>query len=124
MNAHGDVYLCWKNDTLITTVKGPFNKEGIVQSINKIKDSATNKGLKSWRRLTILDTQALASPEVLKIIKKLHHWCEESGCYATALVTANSIQLDTFKKHITHKDTKMFLHIEEAKDWLNKQKYN
>lgn len=118
MNRHGQMSFSWSDDLLIVKPKGPFNEEGREYVNNRVKDVILNKGLKRWRRLEILDEETMGSPSVLGMVKDLYTWYEDNGCYATAVVVKNSLQIYVIEEMFQSRTVKIFSNISEAEKWI------
>jgi len=117
MNRHGKVLLFWNKDILTVQAKGPFNEEGALAEINKIKVFILQKNAIKWYKLRIWDEESLGSSEAINMAKNYHKWCLENGCVKTAYVVCNSIQKSISEK-IYSGTAKIFQSEYDAKKWL------
>lgn len=121
MNLHGTVSFVWDDDLIIISAKGPFNEEGLQESIAKIQSAILVKGIGLWRRMEIFDDETLGSPSCIKLSKAADQWFFEHGCYATAIVVSNRVQRALLEQ-ANARNLGIFDDIESAKEWLGKQK--
>ena len=117
MLAHGTVSFSWEKDLFIVYVNGPFNVEGIAHYSSLIQDSILNRKNSSWRRLEILNDEALSSPDGIDLVIKMYTWYEENGCNCAAVVVSNRVQANIFESKFNQK-IKVFSEITKAKEWL------
>lgn len=118
--AHGNVECFWQNNSLKVNVLGPFNEQGVLNSIHKIKLFVNeNKGTScSWNRLEIWNEEVLASPEVISQAKDIYDWYEKNGCKSAAIVVCNPIQQHVIENMLGIKAL-VFYELKQAIEWLD-----
>mgnify|MGYP000016901232 CR=1 FL=1 len=121
MKAHGYADITWKKNVLILDVHGPFNDEGVLQTVNDIKKSVLDKNVKDWFRIEKLDEEALGSPLTISIVNEMYLWADNHGCQATAVVVSNQIQAKTMVEISKDINYKVFRNSYDAENWIAQQ---
>lgn len=117
MDKHGELLISWEKSLLVIKTKGPFNEEGALAGIIKIKESVVTKNVKNWQRLGVWDEASLASPDALKMVKNAHQWCLQHGCERVASVVVTSLQQSVAEKMFDN-EVKIFRLESDARKWL------
>lgn len=119
MEGHGRVTLIWEEDLLIVNPLGPLNEEGVVETINELKQTVVSAGLKSWVRLELWEKDTMGSPQVMENACHMFEWCEQHGCNAAAIVVDNFFQASLLKENFSG-NFDVFNNTQEALSWLDK----
>lgn len=122
MLEHGKTTFYWREDIFVLKPSGAYNTEGQVLANSEVKAAIVAQGLPNWRRLEILTQETMATPDALLRVKELYHWCEENGCYASAVVIENSIQTHAIEHIFQAKTVKVFAQQAQAMLWLENKK--
>ena len=121
MKAHGYVEITWNKNVLILEVHGPFNDEGVLQTVVDIKKSVLEKKFKQWFRIEKLDEEAMGSPLTISIVNEMYTWASNHGCQATAVVISNLIQKKALEEIKQGSHVKVFQNIHDAQTWISQQ---
>lgn len=124
-NTHGHITTEWVDALMVTHVYGPFNLDGVNASFEQLKESIEQRGLKSWCRLDILDTDTLGGPDVMRTIGNSYEWGFNRGCVGLATVYSTLIQRDIYQdyRRATGFNMSEFTVKEEAMYWCYEQLY-
>lgn len=120
---HGHIDFSWEEDLLILNCRGPFNKEGIKVAAVELVKNMTNRQHPSWKRIDIVDDNALGDPEVIISMGLSYINAFDNGCRAMALVYFNSLQKVLIENFIAENNINLraFSNADHAKEWLEKQ---
>ncbi len=117
MELHGRVELEWRGNILVVIPKGPFNLEGVTQSLNEIKAAVNSSQSKNWCRLVFHDEASIGPPEVIDAVRENYLWCLANGCQAIAIVSPGLLQRQLFGHDLP--TVRAFDNEAEALQWLD-----
>ncbi|WP_286261065.1 hypothetical protein [Thalassotalea atypica] len=120
--AHGDWRICWCGSLLMVEFCSAFNREGIQNYIQDIKEVVLSREVSSWQFLAVFEENALGTPEALEIADGLFNWYHENGCDSFTFVVSNAVQRMLVRKVVVG-EFLLFGEKSEALQWLNEQ-YN
>lgn len=106
-NPHGTVDIEWHDNVLVLRCHGPYNSEGIGQSIALTKADVAEKAFEHWYRIDILDDETLGSPEVVQLIGEFYVWCMHNQCTEAVIVCSNVIQEQLVQQFIDRTGARM-----------------
>ena len=125
MIEHGAINIDWEDNFLIVHAQGAFNREGLMQAEQEIRQFLKSNPPTStvWYRIDLLSASTLPTPESIPDINEMYAHSFQLGCGAAAVVTPFEKIIDfALRSHAgdSH-NVHVFSDIDSAKRWLINQ---
>jgi len=122
---HGAINVHWEDNFLIVHAQGAFNREGLIQAEQEIRQflTSTPPTATTWYRIDLLSPSTLPTPESIPDVHEMYGHSFQLGCIAAAVVTPFEKIIDfALRSHAGEShNVNVFSDIDSAKRWLLNQ---
>lgn len=125
MQQHGVIEINWEDSFLIVHAQGAFNREGLMQAEQEIRQFLKSNPPTStvWYRIDLLSASTLPTPESIPNVHEMYAYSFQLGCSAAAVVTPFEKIIEfALRNHSGEShNVNVFSDIDSAKRWLLNQ---
>ena len=121
-SAHGNVKVYWVHNMLVIEPTSAFNIEGLVASINTLKQAIDTRIVDKWARIVFFqNTSTLGPLDGMELVIDSFQYCALNGCQLVSVVGGSVLNKESYTKIGEHVDLPVYFFdsMQEAKDFIN-----